>query len=439
MNAIVEHVPRAISEPSIVAGAAIRSLVPTSFEGVWRMAQMLAASPFSPKDMKSPEACAGAITLGLDLGITPIQAVQSIAVINGRPSIWGDLALALVRASPLCEDVEETLTGEGDKMVATCIAKRKGAKPSTGQFTVDDAKRAQLWNKSGPWQQYPKRMLQLRARAFALRDAFPDVLKGISIREEVEDIQVRDASPPPPPPVLDAPAPPAPPQIEDAVIVSETASAGPSPAEAQAADAPPGPPPVEGASAADPDEPGINPDAEIANLIDKLAYAQDEATVEEWYAETDIEAALSEFTGYVEKARQVKALQVDRVRGIAARAAKAEPQAAAQTEAAAPPPPPALADEDEGEAPPPPPSDTAGFDVNGWEALTTQEQYAHYAKLISEHATKLGDATIIEKFFADSAKMRGALLPIATAKAERKVIVDGLNAAIDAIRAKGTA
>lgn len=439
MNAIVEHVPRAISEPSIVAGATIRSLVPTSFEGVWRMAQMLAASPFSPKDMKSPEACAGAITLGLDLGITPIQAVQSIAVINGRPSIWGDLALALVRASPLCEDVEETLAGEGDKMVATCIAKRKGAKPSTGQFTVDDAKRAQLWNKSGPWQQYPKRMLQLRARAFALRDAFPDVLKGISIREEVEDIQVRDASPPPPPPALDAPAPPAKPEVEDAVIVSETASAGPSPAEAQAADASPDASQVEGASAADHEEPGINPDDEIANLIDKLAYAQDEATVEEWYAETDIEAALAEFTGYVEKARQVKAQQVERVRGIAARAAKAEPQAAAEVETAAPPPPPALADEDDGEAPPPPPAEDAGFDVKGWEALTTQAQYAEYAKLLAAYATKVGDAKIIETFFSDSAKMRSALFPIATAKAERTVIVEGLNAAMTAINAKAGA
>ncbi len=44
-----------------------------------------------------------------------------------------------------------------------------------------------MLGKQGPWTQYPERMLKLRARGFTLRDAFPDVLKGIKAREEVED------------------------------------------------------------------------------------------------------------------------------------------------------------------------------------------------------------------------------------------------------------
>jgi len=54
---------------------------------------------------------------------------------------------------------------------------------------VEDAKRAGLWAKQGPWTAYPKRMMQMRARGFALRDAFPDVLKGMITAEEAQDYQ----------------------------------------------------------------------------------------------------------------------------------------------------------------------------------------------------------------------------------------------------------
>jgi hypothetical protein len=117
-----------------------------------------------------------------------MQSLQSIACINGRPSVWGDAALALVMGSPVCANIQEVIDGEGDDMTAKCIALRKGYPAATvGKFSVADAKRAGLWGKSGPWSQYPKRMLQLRARGFALRDAFPDVLKGLVTAEEAQD------------------------------------------------------------------------------------------------------------------------------------------------------------------------------------------------------------------------------------------------------------
>ena len=61
--------------------------------------------------------------------------------------------------------------------------------PTTRTFSQEDAKRANLWGKAGPWTAYPKRMLQMRARSFALRDSFPDALKGVGISEEVRDYQ----------------------------------------------------------------------------------------------------------------------------------------------------------------------------------------------------------------------------------------------------------
>ncbi|HVL71698.1 MAG TPA: recombinase RecT, partial [Beijerinckiaceae bacterium] len=196
MNALVPTMDR----PPVLAGATPQALVPTSFEGAWRIAQVLAASGMAPKDMSTPEKCVVAIMHGMELGLTPMAAVQSIAVVNGRPSLWGDSVIGLVRASGLLDSIEETVTGDGDQRVATCIVKRKGdAKSITSTFSVADAKKAGLWGKSGPWQQYPDRMLRMRARAFALRDGFADVLRGLAIREEMEDVAAtaRDVTPPP--------------------------------------------------------------------------------------------------------------------------------------------------------------------------------------------------------------------------------------------------
>jgi hypothetical protein len=94
----------------------------------------------------------------------------------------------LVQSSTVCEYVAEKVEGDGEQMIATCTAKRRGyPEPTTVRFSVADAKKAGLWGKSGPWTQYPRRMLQLRARGFALRDAFPDVLKGLVTAEEAQD------------------------------------------------------------------------------------------------------------------------------------------------------------------------------------------------------------------------------------------------------------
>ena len=137
-----------------------------------------------PKDFKGkPGNCLVAIQWGMEIGLKPLQAMQNIAVINGRPSLWGDAVIALVRSSPLCESIIE----EDDGRTATCRVKRRGEPEQSRSFSMDDAKAAGLLGKQGPWTQYPKRMRQMRARAFAVRDVFPDVLKGLPVAEEVMD------------------------------------------------------------------------------------------------------------------------------------------------------------------------------------------------------------------------------------------------------------
>lgn len=159
-------------------------LSPRNFDEAWRMAEILADSDMVPKDFKGkPGNCLIAMQWGSEVGLKALQALQNIAVINGRPAMWGDAIIALARSSPLCEFVVETDDGH----TATCRVKRRGEQEQARTFSMDDAKTAGLQGKSGPWSQYPKRMRQVRARAFALRDVFPDVLRGMAVAEEVMD------------------------------------------------------------------------------------------------------------------------------------------------------------------------------------------------------------------------------------------------------------
>ncbi len=160
------------------------SLAPRNFDEAWRLAEILADSDLVPKDFRGkPGNCLVAIQWGAEVNLGALQSVQNIAVINGRPSMWGDALIALVRSSPLCESIIETDDGH----TATCRVKRRGEPEQVRTFSAEDAKQAGLQGKQGPWQQYPKRMRQMRARAFALRDVFADVLKGIPMAEELQD------------------------------------------------------------------------------------------------------------------------------------------------------------------------------------------------------------------------------------------------------------
>jgi hypothetical protein len=166
-------------------------LRPTTFDQLARFSEMAASSELMPKDYKGkPGNVMIAVQMGSEIGLAPMQAIQNIAVINGRPAVWGDAMAGLCKAHPNWMGMKEEITGEGDAMKAVCEVHRKGDHPTIREFSVADAKTAGLWGKAGPWQQYPKRMLQMRARGFALRDAFPDALKGLISAEEAQDIPV---------------------------------------------------------------------------------------------------------------------------------------------------------------------------------------------------------------------------------------------------------
>jgi len=167
----------------------IAAFTPVNLTEAIALSKLIAGSELAPKDFKGkPANVLIAMQMGAEVGLAPMQSLQNIAVINGRPSLWGDAALGVVQVHPDYEGHKEWWDGQGDSRAAYFQIKRRGQEPYVTKFSVADAKKAQLWGKAGPWQTYPDRMMQMRARGFGLRDKFADALRGLSIAEEVMDI-----------------------------------------------------------------------------------------------------------------------------------------------------------------------------------------------------------------------------------------------------------
>lgn len=163
---------------------------PQNMNEVWRFAENIAKTDFVPRDLRNnPGAILAAIQYGGEIGLAPMQALQSVMVVNGRPSLWGDAIEALILNHPELKEFKKTY--DEKTRTATCRIVREHAnglrREIEESFSWADAVTAKLTEKD-LYKLYPKRMLSARARGFAVREAFSDVLKGIITREEAMDI-----------------------------------------------------------------------------------------------------------------------------------------------------------------------------------------------------------------------------------------------------------
>jgi hypothetical protein len=223
VNAVIQTMTNEHAQEAIPVTNGIRSttlapmkmvgflMTPTTFDEAWRVAQVLSKTDFAPKDMRGrPEAVLACLSMGAELGLSPMQALSSISVINGKPGLYGDGLLGVVRRDPSIVEISETATHNWndkepkdlddplwDSYVATCTVRRERngkVEETSRSFSVPQAKRAKLWKRRGkdgqdtPWITYPERMLQMRARAIAIRDAAADITRGIGMVEELQDI-----------------------------------------------------------------------------------------------------------------------------------------------------------------------------------------------------------------------------------------------------------
>lgn len=182
-----------------------RGLVVSNSREAWRAAVALHAGGMIPKSYKTVEQVYTAILMGAEIGLPPAAALRCIAVINGTPSIWGSGGYALPMTNDLYERHEVTWQNNGEDETDLepemplerekwdgyfrCIVRvwRKGnPKPFIAKFSVNDAKRAKIWDKTTrdgepmTWSLYPARMMYHKAMGNALEAACPEAYMGIT-------------------------------------------------------------------------------------------------------------------------------------------------------------------------------------------------------------------------------------------------------------------
>ena len=193
---------RAAGKSPMQPGGDITAFVPRDSEQLMRLADVLSRSgDMVPKSYQgNPAAITAAIMRGMEVGLAPMQALSHIAVVNGRPVVWGDAIPALIQRAGHHLDVEYEGSGDALTAVAT-LTRGDTGRQVIRRFSLADAKRAALLGKQGPWQQYPQRMIAHRARTWAARDGAADALMGMQVAEEVSDYgpdRARDVTPKPP-------------------------------------------------------------------------------------------------------------------------------------------------------------------------------------------------------------------------------------------------
>lgn len=174
----------------------VEPLLPKTPREVGEYAQFLIDAQILPDSYNSiapPTKKQGAVIIailkGMELGLPPLRSLQSLYVVNGKPTLYGDEIPALLWASGKVEWIKEGYEGDGDQRFAWFEAKRvNNPEPLRKTFSVANAGAMRLLGKAGPWQHSRDRMLMIRARTYCARDLFADVLAGLSIKEEQEDV-----------------------------------------------------------------------------------------------------------------------------------------------------------------------------------------------------------------------------------------------------------
>lgn len=300
----------AISERAVAklaAGSHIAAIVPTTIEEVFRLAELIHQSGLAPYQLKSPAAVTVVLLKGLEIGVPPMAALETIGVINGKACLHSDGIPALLWSRGF--KIKEHYENEAnlDQCVAVCTITRPEGDEYTFRYSSQDAKDNGLWDardkidgkaNRSPWFLFKKRMLKMRARGWLARDCASDVLKGIPIYEEQADIELgrsdyRE--------VKGAPLP-VPTDIEDGTV-TEPVTATVTEAESSQ------------------DAPFPNPEKYIGHLGEELAASESREQFDEiWVAHQETETRLPQ--EYRDKATALHDEQVKRFEKAAKKAPK---------------------------------------------------------------------------------------------------------------------
>lgn len=212
------------SAPIVKAPRERLPFVPRDFDDAWRQAEVLSKADLVPKGFKGkPHDILITILTGAELGISPMQSLRNIPVINGKGFIESKLKVALCLQHPDCGGFDMV---ESSAVRAIFETKRKG-KVTRFEFTLEDAKQAELLGKDN-WRKDPRSMLRARASGQLADIVWPDVVLGVGTKEDLDESDLAKA-------LNTAPAtfaPPPPVQHEEAQVVPPTPPRQPTPEQA---------------------------------------------------------------------------------------------------------------------------------------------------------------------------------------------------------------
>lgn len=224
-------------------GGAVMAIVPQTFSELQRVANTVLASGVAPqallyrsKDGDDPNwvkqrniaAISTVLMAGAELGVPPMASLRMFTVINGRPALYADGNVAVVRkaknseSAKVCKRInsgfELVVTPAGavdDKSFGWCESERDdNGEVHREEFSIADAKQAGLWSpeetverevwegprgarkpvkrmvpNDAPWHRYWKRMLIWRATGYCLRWLYADILGGMVDEYEAREIE----------------------------------------------------------------------------------------------------------------------------------------------------------------------------------------------------------------------------------------------------------
>lgn len=249
----------------------VAAFEPASIDEALAVSKLLVSSRLLPRSITTPEAAFAVIVTGRELGLSAMQALRAIHIVEGKPTLSADLMVALVKRSEACLYFRLV---ESSAVVATYEAHRRGEPgPTRLSFSMEEAKAAGVTGKDN-WRKYPAAMLRARCAAALARAVFPDLVLGVCDPDELAPtIDVTPTAAPTPAPV-----------------VSEAVSAPtPAPAPAPAArrtkrsEPPPAPAPEHVVEAEVVEVPAEEPSA-VDGLVESIATAADLAAAKKTLA-----------------------------------------------------------------------------------------------------------------------------------------------------------
>ncbi len=138
-------------------------------------------------NVKNPFGAYAIVQYGAELGIGPMTALQTMAIISGKICMAGQMMLSIA----LKNGVSYRILKDSDEECQ--VSFKRDTLEYTSSFSIKEAKQAGIWRAQSGWEKFPRDMLFWRAVTRGLRRVAPDVILGLYAIEEIKDAPTLDA------------------------------------------------------------------------------------------------------------------------------------------------------------------------------------------------------------------------------------------------------